>query len=278
MTDAGDLLRAAILGVVQAVTEFLPISSSGHLVLVPELIGDDVSSLTFDVGVHVGTMVAVLAYFWRDWVAIARSGVADIGRHGTRIEAWAPHSKLGLWIVVGTIPGAIAGVLFEDLIEEYVREPWVVAVMLIVFAVVLGYADSRGPRMHGIFAMRAGPALLIGLAQAVALVPGVSRSGITMSAARLLGFERPAAARFSFLLSAPIIFGAGLVQFAGAMADGEELRWAPLLTGALVSAVVGAIVIRFFLAFLQSHTLQGFVWYRIALGSVILVAVAAGAL
>jgi undecaprenyl-diphosphatase len=274
MGEFAELWRAVLLGLVQAATEFLPISSSGHLVLAPELIGDDVSSLTFDVALHLGTMVAVIAFFWRDWRRIIGSGLADIVRHGWRVNRWAPYSLLGLWIVLGTIPAVVAGLLFKDAIEENLREPWLVGTMLIAFGVLMGALDRWGGTVGKLLDVTPGRALTIGVAQAIALVPGVSRAGVTITAARGLGFDRPSAARFSFLLSAPAVLGAGALQFSEALSSDETLSWGPLMLGAFVSAVSGALIIRWLLAFLQSGTLWPFVWYRIALGLVVLGATA----
>jgi undecaprenyl-diphosphatase len=276
--DAADYLRAILLGIVQAVTEFLPISSSGHLVLAPRLLGRETSSLTFDVGLHLGTMVAVIGYFWRDWFAIAAAGVHDIGRHGPRIGRWTSRSRLGLWIALGTVPAVLAGLLFADTIEERLREPWLVGTMLIAFGVVIGVADRWGAQMRRLLDMTAAGAFVVGIAQAIALVPGVSRSGITIAAGRGLGFDRPSAARFSFLLSAPVVFGAGALELSRALRGDEVIAWGPMVAGAVAAAVVGAFVIRGFLAFLQSRTLAIFVWYRIALGLLVLAAAAAGVL
>jgi undecaprenyl-diphosphatase len=274
MGEFAELWRAVLLGLVQAATEFLPISSSGHLVLAPELIGDDVSSLTFDVALHLGTMVAVIAFFWRDWRRIIGSGLADIVRHGWRVNRWAPYSLLGLWIVLGTIPAVVAGLLFKDAIEENLREPWLVGTMLIAFGVLMGVLDRWGGTVGKLLDVTPGRALTIGVAQAIALVPGVSRAGVTITAARGLGFDRPSAARFSFLLSAPAVLGAGVLQLSEALGSDETLSWGPLMLGAFVSAVSGALIIRWLLAFLQSGTLWPFVWYRIALGLVVLGATA----
>ena len=278
MGEFAELWRAVLLGLVQAATEFLPISSSGHLVLAPELIGDDVSSLTFDVALHLGTMIAVIAFFWRDWMRIIGSGLADIVRHGPRVGRWDPYSKLGLWIAFGTIPAVIVGLLFKDLIEEHLREPWLVGTMPIGFGVLMGAIDRWGGTVGQLLDVTPGRAVLIGVAQAVALIPGVSRAGVTITAARGLGFDRPAAARFSFLLSAPAVLGAGVLQFSEAVSSDETLSWGPLMLGAFVSAVAGALVIRWLLAFLQSGTLWPFVWYRIALGLVVLGAAATDAI
>ena len=274
MGEFGELWRAVVLGLVQAATEFLPISSSGHLVLAPELIGDDISSLTFDVALHLGTMVAVIAFFWRDWLRIIGSGLADIVRHGVRVDRWEPYSLLGLWIVLGTIPAVVVGLLFKDAIEENLREPWLVGTMLIGFGVLMGALDRWGGTVGKLLDVTPGRAVIIGVAQAIALVPGVSRAGVTITAARGLGFDRPSAARFSFLLSAPAVLGAGVLQFSEALGSDETVSWGPLMLGAFVSAVAGALVIRWLLAFLQSGTLWPFVWYRIALGLVVLGATA----
>ena len=274
MGEFGELWRAVVLGLVQAATEFLPISSSGHLVLAPELIGDDISSLTFDVALHLGTMVAVIAFFWRDWLRIIGSGLADIVRHGVRVDRWEPYSLLGLWIVLGTIPAVVVGLLFKDAIEENLREPWLVGTMLIGFGALMGALDRWGGTVGKLLDVTPGRAVIIGVTQAIALVPGVSRAGVTITAARGLGFDRPSAARFSFLLSAPAVLGAGVLQFSEALGSDETLSWGPLMLGAFVSAVAGALVIRWLLAFLQSGTLWPFVWYRIALGLVVLGATA----
>lgn len=265
-----DYLRAAVLGLVQALTEFLPISSSGHLVLAGHVLGERANSLTFDVGLHVGTLIAVLAYFWREWVAIVFGGLRDILRHGPRIDRWQPHSRLGLWIVLGTLPAVVLGALFDNAIEEHLRQAWLVASLLIVFALVLEVADRAAARRHDLEAVGPANALAIGLAQAVALVPGVSRSGATISAARGLGFDRAVAARFSFLLSAPAVLGAATLKLTDAVRGTEDVSWGPMALGALVSAVAGAAVIHWLLGYLQSHGLRPFVWYRLAAGVAVL--------
>lgn len=273
--DAGEYLEAIILGVVQALTEFLPVSSSGHLVLAPHILGRETSSLTFDVGLHLGTTAAVLGYFWRDWVAIVRSALGDLVSQRASLGRWSPQGRLGLWLVVGTVPAALVGLLFEDWIDENVRAPWVVGVMLIVFGLLLGAADRWGAQVGRLLDMSAGRSFLIGCAQAVALIPGVSRSGATITAGRALGFDRVSAARFSFLLSAPIILGAGILQMLEVLSGEEDVSWGPLFAGAATSAVVGALVIGAFMRFISRRTMAVFVWYRIALGLVVL-AVAAG--
>ena len=271
-----DYIKAIVLGIVQALTEFLPVSSSGHLVVAPEVIGDDVSSLTFDVGLHLGTMVAVIVYFWREWLDIVGSGVRDIAEHRWRVDAWAWPSKLGLWIALGTVPAVVVGLLFEDAIDDHLREPWLVAITLILGAVVLWLVDRWGATVGRLTDVTPARSLAIGCAQAVALIPGVSRSGSTIAMGRAFGFDRVAAARFSFLLSAPVVLGAGVLQLSDAVGGTEDVRWGPLLVGAITSGLVGLAVIRFLLAFLEARTLTVFVWYRIALGLALLGALATG--
>ena len=273
-----DYVRAVVLGVIQALTEFLPISSSGHLVLAEHIGGESLGSLTFDVALHLGTLVAVLGYFWREWAQMARAGVVDLARHGPRVDRWSAPSRLALWLALGTLPAVIAGVALGDAVDEHLRTPALVATMLIAFALVIAAADHRGAIMRRLADVNAPRALVIGVAQAVALVPGVSRSGVTIAAARALGFERGAAARFSFLLSAPVVFGAGVLQFSRALGGDDPLRWGPMIAGAATAAVVGALVIRGFLAFVQHRTLAVFVWYRIALGLATMAAIVLGVL
>jgi undecaprenyl-diphosphatase len=265
-----DYLRAVALGLVQALTEFLPISSSGHLVLAGHVLGERANSLTFDVGLHVGTLIAVLAYFWHDWTEIAVHGVRDLSRHGAHIERWDWRARLGLWIVLGTLPAVVAGALFDSAIEEHLRQAWLIAMLLISFGVLLELADQLPGKRWQLEEVGPKHALLIGIAQAIALVPGVSRSGATITAARALEFDRARAARFSFLLSAPAVLGAATLKLSEAATGNEEVSWGPMAVGALVSAVAGAAVIHWLLGYLQTHGMRPFVWYRIALGVLVL--------
>lgn len=270
-----DYLRAVVLGLVQALTEFLPISSSGHLYLAGRVLGDRANSLTFDVGLHVGTLVAVFAYFWRDWVQMLVHGLSDLRRHRADIRRWDSHSRLGLWIVLGTLPAVVIGGLFDSAIEDHLRQAWLVALLLIVFAVLLELADRRSGKRWQLEEVTPGDALTIGFAQAVALVPGVSRSGATITASRALGLDRALAARFSFLLAAPAVFGAATLKLSEAATGGEDVSWGPMALGALVSGVAGAAVIHWLLGYLQVHGMRPFVWYRIGLGVLVLIIAAA---
>lgn len=272
-----EYVRAVVLGLVQALTEFLPISSSGHLVLAERALGFH-SSLTFDVGLHLGTLAATLGYFWRDWAAVLRAAVRDLLRHGLNVRRWQWQGRLGLLIILGTLPAVTVGALFKDVIEATFRAPGSIATLLIGGGLLLAWAD-RAPRIHlGLESVTPPHALAIGLAQAAALVPGVSRSGATILAARLLRFDRPVATRFSFLLSAPAVAGAATLTLGQALTGDEVVAWGPLLVGALVSGLMGLVVIHWLLRFMQSHSLMPFVWYRVALGVGVLVAVAAGRL
>ncbi len=269
-------LRAIFLGLLQALTEFLPISSSGHLVLAPHLIGDQVSSLTFDVGLHIGTLLAVLIYFWRDWASIAVSLVADVPRHRARIDRWSAPSRLGLWIVVATVPAVVVGALLKDTLEDCFRAPAAVGVSLLFFSGVIWFADRVGGQYLELRDVNARRSIVIGLAQAVALIPGTSRSGITIAAARGLGFDRPAAARFSFMLSAPAVAGAAVLTLGSAISNQEPVSWGLLAVGATTSALTGMVVIRVLMQYIQTRSLDAFIWYRVALGCAVLTAVGLG--
>jgi len=278
MEPMSEYLRAVVLGLLQALTEFLPISSSGHLVLAPHLLGEASSSLTFDVGLHVGTLLAVLTYFWRDWLRIAHAVIRDVPRRGVHIGEWSEPSRLGLWIVLGTLPAVVVGALFKSTIEDWFRSPASVAISLLFFSAVIGAADRLGALRLREPDVNARRSLLIGAAQAIALIPGTSRSGITIAAARALGFDRTASARFSFMLSAPAVAGAATLTLGEAIAGGEVIAWGPLIVGAMVSAAAGLLVIRGLLRFVQTRSLDVFVWYRVVLAVAVLLAVATGRL
>jgi undecaprenyl-diphosphatase len=268
------LVQALVMGVVQGLTEFLPISSSGHLILVPWLLAWDqpfITSLAFSVMLHMGTLAALLAYFARDWVRLVGAGLASlrdrrIGDDPTRRLAWV--------LVVATVPAGLAGVLLGDAIESVARRPAIVALALVVGAAILWYADEVGRHERDADSIGWGAAFAIGIAQAIALVPGISRSGITISAGLLLGITREAAARFSFLLAAPTIAGAGLFEVyrlvrgeAGAVPD-----TAILVVGVLASLVTGVLTIHALLGWFRRRGVGVFVAYRIALAALVVVA------
>lgn len=274
-----DILRAAVLGVVQGLTEFLPISSSGHLILARDLFGwEFADELTFDVALHIGTTVAVLLYFWNEWLMMFR---AFLDRYVLRRARPVPapegpaaifNERLLLLLALGSIPTAIVGLLFDAYLEEETRKPEVVGVAMIVGGLFLFAADTFGRRVRDLGTTNVGDSAWIGGAQALSLVPGVSRSGITMSVGLFRGFTRPDAARFSFLLLTPAIIGAALLKGGEAVADGIPSGDLDIiLVGATVSGVVGWLSIRFLLRLVQFGTYRPFVIYRLVMGVFVLV-------
>lgn len=264
-----DLLAIIILALVQGLTEFLPISSSGHLILVPLLSDWDDQGLTFDLAVHLGSLVAVVAYFRREIALVVRDWTGSLL---TRRQT--EHSRIGWAVLWGTIPVGIAGLVFKDVIETTMRTPEtgaiVIAGSLIGFGLLLGLADwrFRGERQER--DMRWSDVLVIGAAQALALIPGTSRSGITMTAALFMGLSREAAARFSFLLSIPVIILATGLQLLDLRDPALEVDWRALWLGSLVSGVSAYACIHYFLAFIKRIGMQPFVAYRVVLGAILL--------
>jgi len=260
------ILQSIVLGLVQGATEFAPVSSSGHLILVPwifgwALIGDADVTKSFDVALHVGTLLGALVYFRADVARYAGALFRSIGARRIR----TPDERIAWALVLGTIPGAAAGALFEDVIQEKLGAPWLIAVMLVAFGLLLVVVDrrARADRSYGSIGPKEG--LLLGAAQALALQPGVSRSGVTITAARAMGLDRPSAARFSFLLSLPIIAGAGAYKAVDLAQTGLQGHAAEFAAGTVASAVSGFLVIWVILRYLQRHDFTAFLWYRIAL-------------
>lgn len=266
------LLEALVLGAVQGATEFVPISSTGHLILVPWFLGWEPRGLAFDAALHLGTLAALLLYFRSEWIALARDGLDLLtGRRRGR-----DHRLFGM-IAAATVPGGLAGLLAEDLVAAYLRGPIVVASTLIGLAAVLMAAERMGRRTRGVDDLGWTDALAVGAAQALAIVPGVSRAGITITAALFRGLRRDAAARFSFLLSAPIIAGAAAKKLIDLAAAGIGADEAGMLGAGIASAaVVGYLAIAFMLKYLATHTTYLFIYYRIILGLVVLLAFQAG--
>jgi undecaprenyl-diphosphatase len=267
------VFQALVMGIVQGLTEFLPVSSSGHLVVVPFLFGWDdkfLNSLAFSVMLHLGTLVALLVYFREDWARLIPAGLATIRDRSFKGDA---DRRLAWLLVASTIPAALAGLLFNDLIEDQFREVRLVAVMLVVGGVILFVADRVGGRSRGIADVTFPIAIGIGAAQALALIPGISRSGISISAARLAGLDREAAARFAFLMATPITAGA-IVFEARRLLTGEagvDVAVAPLVVGMVAALVSGLAAIHFMLRYLRTRSLDIFVWYRFGLAAVVLV-------
>ncbi len=262
------LYQAIVLAIIQGLTEFLPVSSSAHLIVIPDLLHWKDPGLSFDVALHLGTLVAVLVYFFRDWVQVILNGIG-ISYRGEHADE---NSKSLLWLLVlGTIPAGLAGFKFEKYAEEAFRSPLIIGSTMIIFGLLMWLADRASAVRNGLDQMTAFDALTVGCAQALAIVPGVSRSGITLTAARFRSFGREAAARFSFLLSTPIIAGAAAKKGWELHKDGlpENMRM-PYLVGVIVSAAVGLIVIAFFMKYLRRHSLSVFVWYRIVFGIIVI--------
>jgi undecaprenyl-diphosphatase len=273
------ILHAIVLGIVQGLSEFLPISSSGHLILVPELF--DWTELTrhpdlnktFDVALHVGTFVGAAWYFRHDLARYIAAAWRSLRKRAIR----SVDERMAWLLLVSAIPGAIVGATLEGVIEDYLGEPVLIGVMLIVFGVVLWLAD-RLPQRRREEDFQLRDALLMGTAQAVALQPGVSRSGITISMGRWLAFDREAAARLSFLMSLPIIAGAGLFEGAEVVADGgiPDDYVAPFLWGMVAAAVSSFLVIGWLLRFLQTRSFTPFVIYRFVVGAAVIIIFATG--
>jgi undecaprenyl-diphosphatase len=269
------LWQVIVLAVVQGLTEFLPISSSAHLILIPQFLHWNDPGLAFDVALHAGTLLAVLLYFLRDWIQLVLCG---FGLHYPRraSEQTVTHNRRMFWyLVAATIPGGLVGFLFEKRIEENLRSPVPIACAMILIAFLMWYAESVARLERPIEQVSLGDSLAIGSAQALALFPGVSRSGITITAGLFRGMTREAAARFSFLLSTPLIAGAAAkelpkllkMQKSGAL----DMPLSHIAISIAVSAIVGYAVIAFLLQYLQTRTLKIFIYYRILFGIVILV-------
>ena len=269
------LIQAIILALVQALTEFLPVSSTAHLVLFPWLMHWPDPGEAFDVALHAGTLLAVVLYFFKDWLTLLVCGLGGKYPASAAPEEVAQHRRLFWYMVVGTIPGAILGKLFDKQIEEHLRLPMIIGVSLIVVALVMWWADSKASLTRKIEQSNWGDALSIGTAQALALWPGVSRSGITITAGLFRNFTREAATRFSFLLSAPLIAGAVASKLPALIkmhkAGGLDLPPSTLAISILVSGVGGYLVIAFFLRYLQTRTLKVFIVYRLVFGIIVLV-------
>jgi undecaprenyl-diphosphatase len=259
-------IQVIVLAIVQGLTEFLPISSSGHLVLVPSIFGWTDQGLVFDVAVHFGSLGAVCIYFRNDLAGLLRGGLNVVTGQFERAEA-----KMAMAIGIGTVPAAVAGLLFASWIADNLRHPSVVVATLAGYGVLLALADRLGRRQRIIADVGIRDAVVIGLAQALALVPGTSRSGVTISAALALGFQRRDAARFSFLLSAPVILLATVYEVAVLIMDGGAVSWSTLAVGALISGVVAYASIDFFMRFVTTIGLLPFAIYRLVLAAVIVV-------
>ncbi len=272
------VVHAIVLGITQGLSEFLPISSSGHLILVPWLFGwkeltgpanVDLNK-TFDVALHVGTFLAVIAYFRQDLARLAVAGITSVRHRAVR----TPDERLAWLLLLSAVPGAVVGAALESVINDHLGQIWLIAVMLIVFGLVLSVADRLPSRLaEADFGPR--QAVIMGLAQAVALSPGVSRSGITMTAGRYLGFDRSSAARLSFLMSVPITGGAALYKGLGLVADGlPPGTGAAFLWGIVASGVTGIAAVALLMRVVRTQSFRPFVLYRLVAGAAVLVVLA----
>ena len=271
--------QALVLGIVQGLTELLPISSSGHLILVPwsadwtYLKENDRFNQTFDVSLHLGTLVAVGAYFWHDVVRLVRAWIGSVGRR--RIES--SDERIAWFVFVATIPAGIVGLLGEDLIADNLGEPWQILVLLTAGALLLLWAD-RSPQSRAMDELGLGHALVMGCAQALALAPGVSRSGITITAGRFMRLDRDGAARFSFLLLLPTVLGAVALKGVGDVLLGDLPNgWeGPFAVGTLAALGSGLLAIDWLLGFVRNHTYDVFVVYRLVVAALVLLAIVSG--
>lgn len=250
------VIQAFILGVVQGLGEFLPISSSAHLILIPWLFKIPDPGLTFDVALHIGTLLAVVAFFWKDWLTLIR--------HGLSRGAKSPEGRMFWFLVLASFPGAIIGALLEQQAETTFRNPLIIGVMLFVMGLLLYLADHYGAKHQQSESLSLGQSLIIGISQALAIIPGVSRSGITIASGLFLGLTREDAARFSFLLSTPIIAGAGILKLRHLTSAAITT---PFLVGVITSALVGFLVIGGLLRWLRRKSFLPFVWYRVFLAA-----------
>jgi len=260
-----DIVHVFILALIQGITEFLPISSSAHLILPSQLLGWPDQGLAFDVAVHVGTLAAVVVYFRKDIIAVVSGWLSWVMGRGTTTE-----SHLGNYIIVATIPAALAGLLLNDFIELHLRSSQVIASTTLIFGVLLGLADRIPKLTKELGQITLMMALVIGMAQALALIPGTSRSGITITAALFLGFTRPDAARFSFLLSIPIIMLSGGYEGLKLIMSDTSVDWLAIVLGAFVSGISAYFCIHYFLSFINRLGMMPFVIYRLILGVLLL--------
>lgn len=273
-----DILQAIVLGIVQGLGEFLPISSTAHLVLVPYFFGWEDPGLAFDVALHAGTLVAVVMFFWKDWLNIFRSALQDV-IDNIQLPVLDKISVIGipssegryssslLWLLlIATIPGALAGYFLQDYAEGVLRHPLVIAFALAFVGYLLYVVDKYFTHRKDIKEMKVRDAVIIGVCQAIAIIPGVSRSGATITAGLMRGLDREGAARFSFLLSTPIIFGASVAKFPELWRTGLD---ATIIVGILVSAISGYFAIKLLLRFVKRASYAIFFWYRLALALLI---------
>jgi undecaprenyl-diphosphatase len=270
-----DFFQAVVLGVIQGLTEFLPISSSAHLRIFPELFGWGDPGAAFTAVIQIGTELAVLIFFWKDIWRIFTTWLRSLFQPEYRGHL---DARMGWYIIIGSLPIVVLGILLKDAIESHFRSLWIVGTMLIVLGIVLGIADRVGGTSRQIKQMTLRDAVLMGLAQACALIPGVSRSGATLSMGRFLGYDREAATRYAFLLAIPAVIGAGVFELKDIPGETNPYGWGPTIVATVVSFVVGYAAIAWLLRWVSTRSYTPFVVYRVALGALVLVLVATGAI
>ncbi len=264
-----DNLHILVLAFVQGLTEFLPISSSAHLILVPRFLGWPDQGLVFDVAAHVGSLLAVVFYFRREVAAMVVAWIRSLrGGEPNR------DSRLAWWVIIGTLPAIIAGYLVDGPIEDSLRAPWIIAGASIGFGLLLWFADATGARARDEHTLRLRDVVIIGCFQVLALIPGTSRAGITITGGLLLGLTRQASARFSFLLAMPVILASGVLQTERMLTEVSPIGWADLALGAALSALAAGLCIHYFLRLVERLGMLPFVVYRVLLGVLIFVLVA----
>lgn len=261
-------IQTLILAILQGLTEFLPISSSAHLILVPIIAGWQDQGLAFDVAVHVGTLTAVIVYLRQELALMTRDWFGSIVSSGKSYHG-TDHSRLAWGVMIATVPVAVAGYLVNGVVENHLRAPLVIAATTIIFALVLAWSYHSGSKLRSETSLMLRDFIIIGLAQAIALIPGTSRSGITITAGLLLGLEAKAAARFSFLLSIPTITAAGSLKLIDLTQQAEPVPWDSIVLGTAVSAVSAYLCIHWFLKLLDKVGMAPFVIYRLILGMVL---------
>ncbi|MFC1566506.1 undecaprenyl-diphosphate phosphatase [bacterium] len=263
-----NIFETILLSIIQGLTEFLPISSSAHLLIVPWIFKFPKHDINLDIALHIGTTIAILFYFRRDFTILLISFFKGIA---LKKPFYNIHAKTAWLVFFATIPAALAGFFFDDFIEEHLRHPLIIASFLILISLLLVYSDKIGKKILSIDNLTFKSAISIGLFQMIALIPGTSRSGITISAALLFGFKRGASARFSFYLAAPIILGAGILHSFDIFKTGISSNNNHLALGIFVSMITGFLAIHFLLHYIKNHSFKIFAWYRIILGLLIFV-------
>ncbi|MFA7418864.1 MAG: undecaprenyl-diphosphate phosphatase [Melioribacteraceae bacterium] len=277
-----NLVEAIVLGIIQGLTEFLPISSTGHLTVAGKLMNlisdqNPQKWTSFIAVIQLGTLLAVFVYFWRDIISIIRDFLRDNWFNRVKFKDQSMHAKMGWYLVIATLPVVVIGLGFKDIIEGvFTKNLYVIAISLIVLALILAFAERIGKLNRKNENINWMDALLIGFAQAIALIPGSSRSGTTITAGLFLGFDRETAARFSFLMSIPAVAASGLLQFYQAAKYIDQTGFVALIVATIVSAVVGYLSIEFLLRYLKTKSMLLFIVYRIVVGIIIIVLLANG--